>query len=132
MKRATRRRLRDGVLYAVLLAVVVVVAFSLDWEAVKTNFFDADTWKAMWPDIVTIAMVNTVKYTVIAFAGGMAFALVLALLKLSPLGPYRWLATIYIEDVRAVAKPVLRHRIVRNFKAEADGISVDGIIEKLL
>jgi len=37
-----------------------------------------------------------------------------------------------IEDVRAVAKPVLRHRIVRNFKAEADGISVDGIIEKLL
>ncbi|MEJ0030639.1 MAG: hypothetical protein WDO15_09835 [Bacteroidota bacterium] len=33
-----------------------------------------------------------------------------------------------IEDVRAVAKPVLRHRIVRNFKAEADGVSVDGII----
>jgi MoxR-like ATPase len=37
-----------------------------------------------------------------------------------------------IEDVRAVAKPVLRHRIVRNFKAEADGVSVDGIIERLL
>jgi MoxR-like ATPase len=37
-----------------------------------------------------------------------------------------------IEDVRAVAKPVLRHRIVRNFKAEADGVSVDGIIDKLL
>jgi MoxR-like ATPase len=37
-----------------------------------------------------------------------------------------------IEDVKAVAKPVLRHRIVRNFKAEAEGISVDGIIEKLM
>jgi MoxR-like ATPase len=37
-----------------------------------------------------------------------------------------------IEDVRAVARPVLRHRIVRNFKAEADGMSVDGIIDKLL
>lgn len=37
-----------------------------------------------------------------------------------------------IDDVQAVAKPVLRHRIVRNFKAEAEGISVDGIIEKLL
>ena len=37
-----------------------------------------------------------------------------------------------IEDVQAVAKPVLRHRIVRNFKAEAEGISVDGVIEKLL
>ena len=37
-----------------------------------------------------------------------------------------------IEDVQAIAKPVLRHRIVRNFKAEADGISVDNIIEKLM
>jgi len=37
-----------------------------------------------------------------------------------------------IEDVKAVAKPVLRHRIVRNFKAEAEGVSVDGIIEKLM
>lgn len=37
-----------------------------------------------------------------------------------------------IEDVRAVAKPVLRHRMVRNFKAEAEGITIDGLIEKLL
>jgi len=37
-----------------------------------------------------------------------------------------------IEDVQAIAKPVLRHRIVRNFKAEAEGITVDGIIDKLL
>jgi MoxR-like ATPase len=37
-----------------------------------------------------------------------------------------------IEDVQAIAKPVLRHRIVRNFKAEAEGISVDDIIEKLM
>lgn len=37
-----------------------------------------------------------------------------------------------IEDVRAVAKPVLRHRIVRNFKAEAEGESVDSLIDKLI
>ena len=37
-----------------------------------------------------------------------------------------------IEDVRAVAIPSLRHRLVRNFKAEADGISVNEIIEKSL
>ena len=36
-----------------------------------------------------------------------------------------------IEDIQAVASAVLRHRIVRNFKAEADGVTVDGIIEKL-
>ncbi|MEJ0055014.1 MAG: MoxR family ATPase [Bacteroidota bacterium] len=37
-----------------------------------------------------------------------------------------------IEDVQAVASAVLRHRIVRNFKAEAEGMTVDGIIEKLV
>ncbi len=37
-----------------------------------------------------------------------------------------------IEDIREVAIPVLRHRIVRNFKAEAEGVSVDQIIRKLL
>lgn len=37
-----------------------------------------------------------------------------------------------IEDVQAIALPVLRHRIVRNFKAEAEGITTDDIIKKLL
>jgi MoxR-like ATPase len=37
-----------------------------------------------------------------------------------------------IENVQAIAKPVLRHRIVRNFKAEAEGITVDNLIEKLM
>jgi MoxR-like ATPase len=37
-----------------------------------------------------------------------------------------------IEDVKAVALPVLRHRIVRNYKAEAEGISLDDIIQKLM
>ena len=37
-----------------------------------------------------------------------------------------------IEDVKAVAKPILRHRLVKNYKAEAEGISMDKIIENLL
>jgi MoxR-like ATPase len=37
-----------------------------------------------------------------------------------------------IDDVRAVALPVLRHRLVTNFNAEADGVSTPEIIEKLL
>lgn len=37
-----------------------------------------------------------------------------------------------IEDVKAVAEPILRHRIVRNYKAEADGYSIEKIIESLL
>jgi len=37
-----------------------------------------------------------------------------------------------IEDVQSIAKPILRHRILRNFKAEAESITVDYIIEQLL
>jgi MoxR-like ATPase len=36
------------------------------------------------------------------------------------------------SDVRAIAAPVLRHRIVTNFNADADGVSTDRIIERLL
>lgn len=37
-----------------------------------------------------------------------------------------------IEDVKAIATPILRHRIVLNYKAEAEGISVEQIINQLL
>lgn len=37
-----------------------------------------------------------------------------------------------IEDIQAVAAPILRHRMVRNFKAEAENITVDDIVRKLM
>ncbi|MCL2302029.1 MAG: AAA family ATPase [Lentimicrobiaceae bacterium] len=37
-----------------------------------------------------------------------------------------------IEDVRAVAHNILRHRIIKNYKAEAEGISIEDIINKLM
>ena len=37
-----------------------------------------------------------------------------------------------IEDVSALAPDVLRHRIVRNYKAEAEGMSLDAIIKQIL
>lgn len=37
-----------------------------------------------------------------------------------------------IENVKAVSTAILRHRIVRNYKAEADGVSVDSIIQELV
>jgi MoxR-like ATPase len=37
-----------------------------------------------------------------------------------------------LEDVRALARPVLRHRILRNFHAESERVSTDQLIERLL
>lgn len=36
-----------------------------------------------------------------------------------------------IEDVQRVAVPILRHRIIRNYTAEAEGVSIEAIVEKL-
>ena len=36
-----------------------------------------------------------------------------------------------IEDVQAVAIGILRHRIIKNYKAESDGISIESIVESL-
>lgn len=37
-----------------------------------------------------------------------------------------------IDDIKAVAPSILRHRLVKNYKAEAEGISVEDIIQKFL
>jgi MoxR-like ATPase len=37
-----------------------------------------------------------------------------------------------IEDVKAVAEGILRHRVVKNYKADAEGLSVEAIIAKLV
>ena len=36
-----------------------------------------------------------------------------------------------IEDVQRVAVPILRHRIIRNYTAEAEGVSIEAIVEKM-
>jgi MoxR-like ATPase len=36
------------------------------------------------------------------------------------------------DDIRALAKPVLRHRLIRNFHAESERITPDQLIDKLL
>ena len=37
-----------------------------------------------------------------------------------------------IDDIKAMAKPVLRHRLITSFNAEAEGLSTDDILIKLL
>ena len=41
-------------------------------------------------------------------------------------------AYVSTEDVRAVAGPVLRHRIITNFNAEAEGVTPDDIVHRLI
>jgi polar amino acid transport system permease protein len=97
-----RSRLIRGVLYVVLVLAIVLAVVFADWPAIRENFFDTQIMRDMWPEIVTVAAKNTVIYTVLAFVGGLALALLLALMKLSTVAPYRWIATTYIEFFRGL------------------------------
>ena len=102
MKRTTKGRLLRGVLYAIFVAAVLAVAFAADWDAVRENFFDLGVLQDTWPTILTVATKNTIVYTLVAFVGGLLGGLLLALMKLSPVAPYRWVATAYIEFFRGL------------------------------
>jgi polar amino acid transport system permease protein len=88
--------------YAILVVALVLLALAADWEQIKRAFLNGEAAKQMFPGIITTALVNTVIYTVLGFAFGLALGLVLALMRLSSVPPYRWLATIYIEFFRGV------------------------------
>ncbi|WP_104107656.1 amino acid ABC transporter permease [Nocardioides sp. 616] len=98
-QRARRSRL---IQYVVLVLVLVLVASAVDVDEMKRAFFNTEVIRSMFPDVLLIALKNTVIYTACAFAFGLVLGLVLALMRLSPVGPYRWLATAFIEFFRGV------------------------------
>ena len=97
-----RARLSRGIQYAVLVLVVFVAGLLVDWVTVKNSFFDVPILRSMWPDVLVTALKNTVLYTACGFVFGLLLGLVLALMRLSPVGPYRWMATGFIEFFRGV------------------------------
>jgi polar amino acid transport system permease protein len=89
-------------MYGLLALVAIALLFFADWAKIQRNFFNIDIARDMLPEVLTIAARNTVMYTAAAFAFGFLFAVVLALMKLSSVAPYRWFATWYIELFRGV------------------------------
>jgi polar amino acid transport system permease protein len=102
MSRRKRGQLIRVIQYAVLIIVAAALALIADWQAIRHAFFNVDAAAQQFPTILSSALVNTVIYTSLGFALGLALGLVLALMKLSSVGPYRWLATVYIEVFRGL------------------------------
>jgi polar amino acid transport system permease protein len=102
MSKRQRARAIRGAQYAILMLAAVVVAFTADWGRIRTAFFDIEVASGMFPEVITVALQNTVVYTALGFAFGLALGLVLALMRLSSVGPYRWLARGYIEFFRGL------------------------------
>ncbi|WP_430784608.1 amino acid ABC transporter permease [Actinoplanes sp. G11-F43] len=98
-----RRRLVARVAgYVVFAAVILTVAGAADWGRLSEAFFRLDIARDMFPDAITVALRNTVTYTLLAFVFGLTLGLILALMRLSSVLPYRWFATAYIELFRGL------------------------------
>ncbi|GGL23753.1 amino acid ABC transporter permease [Phycicoccus endophyticus] len=97
-----RAQFSRGVQYAVLAVLLLVIVLTADWGTLKDQFFNGEILPQLFPTIFTTALKNTVLYTACAFVFGLLLGLGLALMRLSSVGPYRWLATTFIEFFRGV------------------------------
>lgn len=105
MSRRRRAQLSRRIQYAVLVLAVVYLALETNWAQVNRAFLNQDAALKQFPALFTTALVNTVLYTALGLVVSIGFGLLFALMRLSSVGPYRWLATAYIEFFRGV--PVL-------------------------
>jgi polar amino acid transport system permease protein len=102
MTRRQRARAMRAAQYLVLLLAVGALVVLADWQRIGDAFFDVDVIGELFPEIITVALKNTVLYTLCAFAFGLVLGLVIALMRLSPVAAYRAMATVYIEFFRGV------------------------------
>ncbi|SJN42410.1 putative ABC transporter permease protein [Microbacterium esteraromaticum] len=89
-------------MYGIFLVLVVLIAIFTDWARLGKQFFDLEVAAKLFPDIIIVALRNTILFTLIAFTGGILLGIVFALLKLSVIAPFRWFATAWIELFRGL------------------------------
>lgn len=102
MTRRRRAQLVRWGLYALTVAVVVLVGLQADWGRLQEAMLDPEIARDQFPDVLTRAARNTLIFTAYGFSGGLVIGLVLALMRLSSITPYRWFATVYIEVFRGL------------------------------
>lgn len=102
MKRRTRQRLYRVVMYAIFIAVAAWAVLSTDWARFSKQFLDPAVAVKLFPEVITTALVNTLWFTLVGFVGGAVLGILLAMMKLSSILPYRWFATAWIELFRGL------------------------------
>ncbi|MDJ0385036.1 amino acid ABC transporter permease [Streptomyces sp. G-G2] len=102
LTRSQRRRVSRGIQYALFAAVLVLIGFYADWDRLRNQFAQKDLALRLFPEIITTALRNTVVYTLSGFLLGLVLGLVIAMMRLSSVAPYRWVASVYIELFRGL------------------------------
>ncbi len=97
-----RARIFRLVQYAVFAAAVLLVVLNADWASLREYFADVEVAKQAFPELITVALKNTVIYTLSAYVVGFVLGLVVALMRLSSVAIYRGVALVYIEIFRGL------------------------------
>lgn len=88
--------------YALLAVIAIIALVMADWNTLTKQVFNLDIAAKQFPGIITVALKNTLIYTALGFAVGLSGGLLLALMRISSIAPYRWLATLYVEIFRGI------------------------------
>jgi polar amino acid transport system permease protein len=102
MHRRTKAKVWRYGIYAVTIAIIAVIVLKADWGKLQDAFFDPEIFFDQFPKIITQAARNTLIFTFFGFSGGLTLGLMLALMRLSSIKPYRWFAATYIEIFRGL------------------------------
>lgn len=121
-----RRRLSLGAQYAALAVVLIALVAFADWSALRRNFADPGIAGDMFPKLITVALVNTVTYTALGFAMGLALGVLLALMRLSSAAANRWLAGLYVEVFRGLPALIIFLFIGFGFPIAFPGTKIPG------
>src|SRR5687767_9590623 len=78
-----KQQISRGVQYFVLAAVVVFLALRIEWGKLGGNFTRPDIAEKTLPDLFTIALKNTIIYSVGGFVFAFLLGLLFALMRLS-------------------------------------------------
>lgn len=102
LTRRQRRRVTLAGQYTLFVIAIAFIALTADWAALRLNFARSEVARDLFPEIITTALKNTVIYTLTGFGFGAALGLLLALMRLSSVPPYRWFAKVYVEIFRGL------------------------------
>ncbi|KAB8184312.1 ABC transporter permease subunit [Nonomuraea phyllanthi] len=97
-----KQQISRGIQYVVLIVALVAVVLYADWGSLAQNFAKPEVAGAALPELFTVALRNTIIYAVGGFIFSFVAGLVLALMRLSQVRPYRWIAIVYIEIFRGL------------------------------
>ncbi|MFI6510677.1 amino acid ABC transporter permease [Streptosporangium sp. NPDC050855] len=97
-----RQQISRAFQYVVLVAVAVFLVLRIEWAKLGENFTKLDVAAETLPDLFTVALKNTIIYSVGGFFFAFLLGLLFALMRMSSVRPYRWIAVTYIEIFRGL------------------------------